>query len=237
VKGAPVSSPTEPSEAAGPVDSPGRPRSPRLPRSARRKQLLVAAQEIFVAQGYHAAAMDDIAERAGVSKPVLYQHFPGKLELYLALLDQHADDLVARVRHALSSTTDNKARVDSCVAAYFDFVTAQSNDKAGAFRLVFESDLRHDPMVAARVDKMHSDCAEAVAETIAKDTGSGPAAATLLSVGMIGLAEVAARWWLQSPGLIGREDAIRLLGNLTWRGISGFPRTEDLAPEPVSPTA
>ena len=62
-------------------------RPTRLPRSARRKQLLEAAQEVFVAQGYHAAAMDDIAERAGVSKPVLYQHFPGKLELYLALLD------------------------------------------------------------------------------------------------------------------------------------------------------
>ena len=60
----------------------------RLPRSARRKQLLEAAQEVFVAQGYHAAAMDDIAERAGVSKPVLYQHFPGKLDLYLALLDR-----------------------------------------------------------------------------------------------------------------------------------------------------
>jgi AcrR family transcriptional regulator len=233
-----VSSPSEPSVTSAPSDvSLTRTRSPRLPRSARRKQLLGAAQEIFVAHGYHAAAMDDIAERAGVSKPVLYQHFPGKLELYLALLDQHADDLVGRVREALSSTTDNKARVDSCVAAYFDFVTAESNDKAGAFRLVFESDLRNEPMVAARVDKMHSDCADAVAETIAKDTGSGPAEAHLLSVGMIGLAEVAARWWLQAPGLIERDHAIRLLGNLTWRGISGFPRTEDLAVEAVSPTA
>src|SRR6476469_2158716 len=63
-----------------------RPRGTRLPRLARRRQLLGAAQEVFVAQGYHAAAMDEIAERAGVSKPVLYQHFPGKLELYLALL-------------------------------------------------------------------------------------------------------------------------------------------------------
>ena len=227
-----MSSPSERPDAAVPTDI--RHRSPRLPRSARRKQLLGAAQEIFVAQGYHAAAMDDIAERAGVSKPVLYQHFPGKLDLYLALLDQHADDLVGRVREALSSTNDNKARVDSCVAAYFDFVTAESNDTAGAFRLVFESDLRNDPMVAARVERMHTDCAEAVAETIAKDTGSSRTEAHLLSIGMIGLAEVAARWWLQSPGLIGREDAIRLLGNLTWRGISGFPRTEDPA---VSPTA
>src|SRR5262245_47299752 len=72
----------------------------RMPRSARRRQLLAAAQDVFVANGYHAAAMDDIAERAGVSKPVLYQHFPGKLELYLALLDTHCDALAAPVRDA-----------------------------------------------------------------------------------------------------------------------------------------
>src|SRR5215472_14299817 len=68
--------------------SPTRPRGTRLPRLARRRQLLDAAMEVFVARGYHAAAMDEIAERAGVSKPVLYQHFPGKQELYLALLDE-----------------------------------------------------------------------------------------------------------------------------------------------------
>ena len=65
-----------------------KPSSTRLPRPARRLQLLGAARDVFVANGYHAAAMDEIAERAGVSKPVLYQHFPGKLELYLALLDE-----------------------------------------------------------------------------------------------------------------------------------------------------
>ena len=62
----------------GRVDAP-RPRGGRLPRRERRVQLLDSALEVFVAQGYHAAAMDDIADRAGVSKPVLYQHFPGKL--------------------------------------------------------------------------------------------------------------------------------------------------------------
>ena len=68
-----------------------------MPRSARRAQLLDAALEVFVARGYHAAAMDEIADRAGVSKPVLYQHFPGKLELYLALLDQSCDTVMAAV--------------------------------------------------------------------------------------------------------------------------------------------
>ena len=77
---------------------------------------------MFVAQGYHAAAMDDIADRAGVSKPVLYQHFPGKLDLYLALLDESADELVAIVREALSSTTDNSQRVPATFRAFFDYV-------------------------------------------------------------------------------------------------------------------
>src|SRR6266496_5663279 len=77
------------------------PASTRLPRPARRRQLLGAAQEVFVAQGYHAAAMDEIAERAGVSKPVLYQHFPGKLDLYLALLDESVGALTGTIRNAL----------------------------------------------------------------------------------------------------------------------------------------
>src|SRR5579875_3564885 len=96
-------------------------RGARLPRSARRKQLLAAAQEVFVANGYHAAAMDDIAERAGVSKPVLYQHFPGKLELYLALLDAQAEALADTVVTALEGTTDNRERIHAVLSAYFAF--------------------------------------------------------------------------------------------------------------------
>ena len=78
-----------------------------MPRRERRAQLLESALEVFVAQGYHAAAMDDIADKAGVSKPVLYQHFPGKLDLYLAILDAGIDDLMAAARTALTGTTDN----------------------------------------------------------------------------------------------------------------------------------
>src|SRR5688500_16912946 len=99
-------------------------RTSRLPRSARRLQLLRAAQDVFVAQGFHAAAMDDIADRAGVSKPVLYQHFPGKRELYLALLEEHVSELTERVNEAMAATDDNQARVDGAVGAYFDFIDA-----------------------------------------------------------------------------------------------------------------
>jgi len=219
-----VSSTAEDAGAAGA----GPPRGTRLPRSARRKQLLGAAQEIFVAQGYHAAAMDDIADRAGVSKPVLYQHFPGKLELYLALLDQHASDLVKKVRAALASTTDNRQRVEASVAAYFDFVDGGGTAGEGAFRLVFESDLRNDPAVRERVERMTQECVDALTETIAHDTGYRAEEAALLSVALSGLMEVGARWWLAAEGQLTKQRAMELLVGLTWRGISGAP----LSPEP-----
>ncbi|MER5300910.1 MULTISPECIES: TetR/AcrR family transcriptional regulator [Streptomyces] len=196
-----------------------RPRGTRLPRRARRNQLLGAAQEVFVAQGYHAAAMDDIAERAGVSKPVLYQHFPGKLDLYLALLDQHCENLLQAVRAALASTSDNKLRVAATMDAYFGYV----EDDGGAFRLVFESDLTNEPAVRERVDKVTLECADAICEVIAEDTGLSKAESMLLASGLGGLAQVVARYWLHSDGGVPREKAVQLLTSLAWRGIAGFP--------------
>jgi AcrR family transcriptional regulator len=191
----------------------------RLPRSARRKQLLAAAQEVFVAQGYHAAAMDDIAERAGVSKPVLYQHFPGKLELYLALLDTHCDSLVEKVRGAMAATSDNKDRVAGAMRAYFEFVDHESE----AFRLVFESDLRNEPAVRERVDRVERLCIEAITETIIGDTGVSRAPAELLAAGLVGISVVSAQFWLASGRQVPKEEAEALLAALAWRGIASFP--------------
>jgi AcrR family transcriptional regulator len=198
-------------------------RAGRMPRPARRKQLLAAASEVFVAQGYHAAAMDDIAERAGVSKPVLYQHFPGKLDLYLALLDTYADSLVQRVRDAMAATTDNNIRVHNAISVYFDFVDGTGAADDGAYRLVFESDLRNDAAVRARVERTSRLCMEAIADTIASDTGLPRAQAELLSVALTGLSEMAARWWLYTNRPLPKVEAVRLLETLAWRGISHFP--------------
>jgi AcrR family transcriptional regulator len=197
-------------------------RGARLPRSARRQQLLVAAQEVFVANGYHAAAMDDIAERAGVSKPVLYQHFPGKLELYLALLDTQADALRDAVITALASSTDNQQRIHGVLSAYFDFVDRDDHD--GAFRLIFESDLVNDPDVRQRVERVTRKTMNAVADTVAADTGLSRPEAELLATALTGSAQVVARWWLDSERPVPRERAIMLLESLLWRGISNFPR-------------
>jgi len=200
-------------------------RSPRMSREDRRAQLLDAARAVFVASGYHAAAMDDIAERAGVSKPVLYQHFPGKLDLYLALLDQHAAELEQRVRTAMRRTSDNRARVRAAFDAYFDFVGGEGQ----AFRLVLESDLRSDPRVRERVERSVGACIDAVAEVIAEDTGTTPERARLLAVGLVGMAETSARNWLDGSSAVTRDEAVRLLSALAWRGISGFPRHNEVA--------
>ena len=198
-----------------------RPRGARLPRQARRRQLLGAAQEVFVSQGYHAAAMDEIAERAGISKPVLYQHFPSKLELYLALLDESVDALIDTVRSALSSTNDNKQRVAATFGAYFGFVAGAG----GAYRLVFESDLSNEPAVRERLDRSMQECAEMISHVISEDTDIPADAAHLLSVGLVGTAQVSARYWLGSDRRIPQEEAEQLMARLAWRGISGWPLT------------
>jgi AcrR family transcriptional regulator len=203
--------------------SDARPRSSRLPRHERRRQLLDAALEVFVSQGYHAAAMDDIAERAGVSKPVLYQHFPGKLELYLALLDESVGTLVDTMRDALGSNLeDPKQRVAATFGAYFKYVGGNGQ----AYRLVFESDLSNEPAVRERLEQAQRQCADMVSEAIAEGAGISDDEAHLIGVGLVGMAQVTARYWLSARDHIPREAAEQLVSRLAWRGISGFPRSE-----------
>lgn len=203
------------------VSPQAKPGSTRLPRPARRLQLLGAARDVFVAQGYHAAAMDEIAERAGVSKPVLYQHFPGKLELYLALLDEGAEQLLQCVGDALSSTDDNRERVPATFKAFYDFVAGPGE----AFRLVFESDLSNEPAVRERLENTISVCADMVSQFIREDAGVTDEEAHLLGIALVGMAQVTARHWLSTDRVIPKDAAEQLIARLAWRGISGWPLT------------
>jgi AcrR family transcriptional regulator len=190
-----------------------------MPRDERRAQLLVAATEVFVNNGYHATVMDDIAEHAGVSKPVLYQHFPGKLELYLALLERHTDELVRRVREAIEETHDNRQRVLNAVRAYFDFVDGDG----GAFRLVFESDLRNQPAVQAVVEWAYTACVAAIAQAVVADAGLDTDRAWLVAVGVVGVSEHSARYWLSHQREVPKDEAVALTASLAWKGLAGFP--------------
>jgi AcrR family transcriptional regulator len=213
----------------GPVTEIARPpaasgqRGVRLSRDARRTQLLGAARDVFAAQGYHAAAMDDIADRAGVSKPVLYQHFPSKLELYRALLTTYADELLGRLRSALEETSNNEQRLRGAISAYFDFVASEGQ----SFRLVFESDLRSEPEMAAVLDKVLSQCIDVVADAVTTDAGLDRDRARLLAVGLVGLSQITAQYWLDSAQVVPREEAVELMSRLAWRGLGHFPMIHD----------
>jgi AcrR family transcriptional regulator len=192
----------------------------RMPKDERRVQLLQAALEAFTQSGYHAASMDEIAERGGVSKPVLYQHFPSKLDLYLAVLDTHIDSLVFAIQKSIASTKENSDRVRNTVEAYFDFIDSEGE----AFRLLFESDMNVEPQVRERLNRMTYDCAAAVSAVISIDTGLDEESSMMLGIGITGTTQVTARHWLDRGSTLSKEQAIAFVSNLIWRGISGFPR-------------
>lgn len=203
-------------------------RGVRLTKAERRALLISAAREVFVTYGYHAASMDEIAERAGVSKPVLYQHFDqGKLSLYIALVDLTGKALLNRLQEALASTVDNRQRVVATIQAYFDFI----EDPDGAYRLVFESDLSNEPSVREKIEFYEDECAVLVSQVIAEDTGLSAEEAMMLAMGLTGMAETAARRWIREGSRVPKRTAVNLVSRLAWRGISGVPRAASPQPE------
>jgi AcrR family transcriptional regulator len=196
-------------------------RGNRMPRNERRGQLLFAASEIFVDRGYHAAGMDEIAERAGVSKPVLYQHFTSKLELYLAVLARHVDNLVSGVRQALRTTTDNRQRLRAAVQAFFDFI---EQDGQG-YRLIFENDNVTEAQVAGAVRVATEACIDAVFDLISADSGLDPHRARMVAVGLVGISVDCARYWLDNDRPISKEDAVEGTVYFAWGGLSHVPLT------------
>jgi len=194
-------------------------RGARLSRQARRAQLLEAAQEVFVSSGYHAAAMDEIADRAGVSKPVLYQHFPGKMELYLALLDDANEQLTAAVLAALQTATTDAERVAATMDAYFEFVSRERTP----YRLVFESDLVNDAAVRERLDRVESAVSAAIAPLMQENTEFTLDESRLLATAMVGMAQQSARFWQAHGETIPRQRASALVAALAFKGVKRLP--------------
>src|SRR6476619_6644032 len=197
-------------QSHGDASPSGNRRGNRLPRDERRGQLLIAASEVFVDRGYHAAGMDEIADRAGVSKPVLYQHFSSKLELYLAVLARHVDNLVSGVRQALRTTTDNRQRLRAAVQAFFDFI---------------ENDYVTEPQVAAQVKVATESCTDAVFDLISRDSGLEAHRARMIAVGLVAVSVDSARYWLNNERPISKDAAVEGTVLFAWGGLSHVPLT------------
>lgn len=187
----------------------------RLSASQRREQLVEVAGRLFAERGYHTLSMEQLADAAGVSKPVFYQHFPSKRDLYLALLRDAVSELDAQVRKALEGATSNRERVRGAVSAYFDFVEDRN------FRLLFDTAELREADVRETVHGALNEVTQAVAGLIAEDAGLQPHAAQFLASGLLGLALDGARWWSGQDQLT-KDEAVQLLTQLAWRGLGSF---------------
>lgn len=196
-----------------------------MPRALRRAQVLAIAQELFTSEGFHHVSMDDIAERAEVSKPVLYRHFPSKLDLYLTVVDARGDELLQAVDLAVAAHPpgevrphDARAILTGVVRAYVDFV-----DEAGeSSALLFESDVRHDLEVRARVERATASITRRLESVLAEVAGVPPRTAALLAPSVAAMAQAAAARRLRAPDGSSARDTAALVARLAWGGVAGF---------------
>src|SRR5437764_2818016 len=134
----------------------------RLPAARRRRQLMDVALTVFAANGFHRTSMEEVADAAGVTKPVLYQHFASKRELYLELLDDVGGQLMVEIAKAVAAAARPRQQVEAGFAAYFRFVANHQS----AFNLLFGSGARRDEEFADAVRKVETTIAEAIAPLI-----------------------------------------------------------------------
>jgi AcrR family transcriptional regulator len=164
----------------------------RLTADARRRQLFEVALSLFAEHGYAATTMDDIAEAAGVTKPLVYQHFESKRALYLELMDVFSRELVTRIVKATANAGGPRQQVELGFAAYFDLMVVNEQ----AFRLLYGRDAPDDPELGAALRRVEETIAQAIDPLI--DAGLDPEHRLLLAHAVVGMAEGASRHWLDT---------------------------------------
>ena len=177
-----------------------------------------AALQIFTEKGFHNASMDDVAQRAGVSKPIVYQSFTSKHELYMGILDHSVEQVIAGITEAISRETDNRKRFEAAIKFYFD----QVDEADHGYRLIFESDFTTNPDVRARVDDLISQLARILGQVIARETGLTTGEANILAAGLSGMAQASAWRWINLGRPVSKDKAILGITHLGWTGLSSF---------------
>jgi AcrR family transcriptional regulator len=185
----------------------------------RRAQLLSVARRVFGRNGFHSASMDTVAKEAGVTKPILYDHFPSKKELYLALLDGDLNNLLERVKEALDSPIGNRERIRAGFQAYFDFV----DEHAEGFQLLMQETVGTDREFRDRVRWMRDGILGAITDLIVRESQGrlDRVGAETVALGLIGMVETVAQ---RDPGGPSerRKAAVDILVQLAWTGITNL---------------
>jgi AcrR family transcriptional regulator len=191
----------------------------RLRAAERRAQLLDVARRLFARDGYRGASMEAIAEAAGVTKPVLYQHFSSKRALYSALLAADLRRLTRELEAAFSQAEGNAERLHRGFRAYLDFVDAHED----AFRLLFTEALALDPDFQAQVADFREWVAARISAIIAAEAGLAEPRARALAAAIVGMAEGATGWWLDEGRPLPVAGLAEELAGLAWKGFARFP--------------
>jgi AcrR family transcriptional regulator len=166
--------------------------SGRLTAERRRGQLFAVALELFAQRGYRATTMDDIAEAAGVTKPLVYQHFESKRALYLELMDVFSRELVTDIVKATADAQGPRQQVELGFAAYFDLMLGNEQ----AFRLLYGREAPDDQELGEALRRVEETLARAIDSLI--DAGLDPEHRLLLAHAVVGMAEGASRHWLDA---------------------------------------
>ena len=191
----------------------------KVPREVRLRQLLALGEELFAERGYSAASMDELARRAGVSKPVIYDLVGNKEQLFRACMGRLSDDLAARVQDAVAGEADRRARLTAGALAWFGFVA----DHRAAWGALLGS---ADTPVTEGVQEVRQRQATLVADMLEADVralgGAAPrvlldAIASLLG----GAFESLAAWWQEHPEITA-EHLADLFTRITWPGLQGL---------------
>ncbi len=188
----------------------------RLPAEQRRRQLLDVALVTFAERGFHPTSMNDVAEAAGVTKPVLYQHFTSKRHLYLQLLDDVGSRLQAAIGKATAGAEGPRRQVEAGFRAYFCFVAADH----AAFRVLFGGGTRRDEEFAERINRVEEQVADTIAPLI-DVAGITPERQRLLAHGLVALAEGTSRHWAEQGFRPDPEELAEQVAELAWVGLRG----------------
>lgn len=192
--------------------------STRLPAAARREQLLEVAIHVFAHRGYHETSMNDVADAAGITKPVLYQHFVSKHQLYLALIDEAGRRLLEAVTDARLETADGRRRTELGFLAYFNWVHRDHD----AFQLLFGGGSRRDPDFDRAAAKYTALVADAIEPLITADVESDHR--RTLAHAIVGLAEGVSRHLLRRGGNFDPDLVARQVSDLAWAGLRSAQR-------------
>jgi len=180
----------------------------RLGAVERRRQLFDVALTLFAERGYRATTMDDVAEAAGVTKPLLYQHFSSKRALYLELVDSVAMDLLGEIGRATAAAQGPRQQVEMGFAAYFRLVVTHE----AAFRLLHERNDTEDEELGGSLRQVQDAIAEAIEPLIT--AGLDPEHRRFLAYAVVGMAEGASRHWLANRAAAGGGNGATALSQV-----------------------